>query len=94
MKARLKADAEKKHWDEKRRGLSDQTQQLRTECQGLEEEYQVRIATSRDTELTFVQDWLAKAQDFCDRVETQRSVLTIRKEIEGMEQALQAREAE
>jgi len=94
VKARFKADGEKKHWEEKRRGLSDQTQQLRTECQGLEEEYQVRTATSTEIELTFVQTWLAKAQDYCDRIETQRSPAAIRKEIEGMVRALQAREAE
>lgn len=56
MKARLKADADKKHWEEKRRRLLDQTQQHRTECQALEEQYQVRPATSISIEPTFVPD--------------------------------------
>lgn len=94
MKLRLKADGEKNHWGAKRRRLEDETQQLRTECQGLEEQYQVRTATSRYTELTFFQTWLAKAQDYCDRIETERRPAAIRKEIESMERALQAREAE
>jgi hypothetical protein len=94
VKSRLKADGEKKHWEEKRRTLEDQIRRLRTDCQELEVQYQVCTAASRDIELKVLQTWLAKAQDYCDKIETKRSPATIRKEIEGMERALQAREAE
>jgi len=94
VKSRLKADGEKNHWEAKRRKLEDGTRQLRTECQELEVQYQVRTATWGCTELTSFQTWLTKAQDYCDRVETERGPAAIRKEIENMEQALQAREVE
>jgi hypothetical protein len=94
VKASLKADSEKRHWEDKHRGLEDEIQKLRTECQELEEQYQVGTVPSGDIELRFLQTWLAKAQDYCDKFETDRSPGTIRKEIEGMERALQAREGE
>jgi len=60
VKARLKADDEKRHWEEKRRGLEDQIRQFRTACQELEEQYQVRAAESRDIELTSSRPGLRK----------------------------------
>ena len=94
VKSRLKADSEKNHWEAKRRKLEDETHQLRLECQELEVEYRVRTATSKYIQLTFFQIWLAKAQDYCEKVDTKRLPGTIRKEIGDMERALQAGEAE
>ncbi|PWN49183.1 P-loop containing nucleoside triphosphate hydrolase protein [Violaceomyces palustris] len=77
--ARVKQMASKTHWEPRIKVLEDELRAAEREEAELEQE---------------VEEWTAQAQEYCDRVETERSAEYLEKEIDRLEEAMKRADRE